>query len=125
MIINFFFTVVGGVVFLLYLIAMAIIRYWAPITIGVILYILAGCSTQTKVVDHYINVDRLVPVPCDVAIPDRPHFAVEMVKEGDSLPYIADSYLIERHQRIGYEKQLIAALTACLERPVKGTGAAQ
>lgn len=125
MIINCFFTVVGGAVFILYLIAMAVIRYWAPIAIVVILYVLAGCTTQTKVVDHYINVDRPVPVPCDVTIPDKPRFAVEMVKEGDSLQYIADAYMIDRRQRIGYEKKLEAALTTCVERPVKGTGAAQ
>ena len=85
------------------------------------LLLLSACATREKIVDRYVYVDRPVPVPCDVTIPSAPKFAVDMVKKGDSLAYISDAYMIDRRQRIGYEKQLESALTACLARSDKGS----
>ncbi|PYB75895.1 hypothetical protein [Pseudomonas soli] len=75
--------------------------------------LLAGCAAQAPPQDRYVRVEVPVQVPCwapEVAVP--PWVAADL-RKSDSLEVKVRVLLAERRQRIGYEKQLEAALNAC------------
>jgi hypothetical protein len=54
-----------------------------------------------------------VPVPCRIDPVAVPHWAAVGLKKTDSLEVKVRALLAERRQRIGYERQLMAAQQAC------------
>ena len=69
-----------------------------------------SCPTKTELV--YVDVP--VSVPCVKQVPEKPLFAVSLVKSTDDLPTLVDAYMVERHQRIAYEAKLEAVITGCV-----------
>lgn len=75
--------------------------------------LLAGCAAKTPPQVQYVRVEVPVQVPCrapDVAVPQ---WAADGLRKGDSLEVKVRALLAERRQRVGYEKQLVAAIGAC------------
>lgn len=74
---------------------------------------LAGCAGKSEPQIQYVRVEVPVQVPCrapEVAIPP---WAASGLSKSDSLEVKVRALLAERHQRIGYEKQLEAAVSSC------------
>lgn len=84
------------------------------IIVGV-LVALAGCAAQPAVEPkpRVVRVDVPVPVPCQVKTPAVPAWSAEGLRKEDSLEVKVRALLAERRQRIGYERQLMAALSSC------------
>lgn len=77
------------------------------------LSLLAGCAVNPKPQIQYVRVEVPVQVPCrarEVAVP--PWVAAGLSKT-DSLEVKVRALLAERRQRVGYEKQLVAAVLSC------------
>lgn len=75
--------------------------------------VLAGCAGRAEPETQYVRVEVPVQVPCrapDIAVPP---WAADGLRKGDSLEVKVRALLAERRQRIGYEKQLVAAVSAC------------
>ena len=75
--------------------------------------LLAGCAAKAPPSVQYVRVEVPVQVPCrapEVAIPP---WAAADLRKTDSLEVKVRALLAERRQRIGYEKQLEAAVSAC------------
>ncbi|WP_277589979.1 hypothetical protein [Pseudomonas chlororaphis] len=70
---------------------------------------LAGCASQEPEV-RTVRVDVPVQVPCRVPVSA---WATDSLKKTDSLELKVRALLAERRQRIGYEKQLEAAINGC------------
>lgn len=80
-----------------------------------VLVALAGCAGKPAVEPEprIVRVEVPVEVPCrtkDVAVP---FWAADGLKASDSLEVKARALLAERRQRIGYERELLAANEAC------------
>ncbi|QGH62746.1 hypothetical protein [Serratia proteamaculans] len=73
---------------------------------------LAGC-TGTPPVPSYVEVKVPVAVPCKTADVARPAFAVDQLPIGSPIDVQMRALRAERHQRIGYERELLAANEAC------------
>ncbi|WP_054892264.1 MULTISPECIES: hypothetical protein [unclassified Pseudomonas] len=74
---------------------------------------LAGCGGQIQPKVQYVRVEVPVQVPCrapDVAVPS---WAAASLRKTDSLEVKVRALLAERRQRVGYEKLLEAAGSAC------------
>jgi uncharacterized lipoprotein YmbA len=76
------------------------------------LVLLAGCAGQPPEV-RTVRVPVPVPVPCRTGAVAAPAFAAEGLKKTDSLEVKVRALLAERRQRIGYERELLASLSAC------------
>ena len=79
---------------------------------GSVLILLSGCATHEPVV-RTVRVEVPVLVPCktqDVAVPP---WAAAGLKKSDSLEVKVRALLAERRQRMGYERELVAAVGAC------------
>ncbi|WP_219097751.1 hypothetical protein [Pseudomonas sp. UMAB-40] len=76
------------------------------------LLLLAGCAGQAPEV-RTVRVGVPVPVPCRVPVVKEPVFATIGLKKTDSLEVKVRALLAERKQRIGYESELLASLSAC------------
>uniref|UniRef100_A0AAU6W2X4 O-spanin n=3 Tax=unclassified bacterial viruses TaxID=12333 RepID=A0AAU6W2X4_9VIRU len=77
-------------------------------------FVLYGCQTQTpEIRTQTVRVEIPIQVPCRVKAVDEPIFAAAALKKADPLEVKVRALLAERRQRIGYEKQLKAGLTAC------------
>lgn len=75
--------------------------------------LLAGCATQAPPQVQYVRVEVPVQVPCRAPEVAVPPWAAAGLRKTDSLEAKVRALLAERRQRIGYERQLIAALGAC------------
>ncbi len=73
---------------------------------------LAGCSNVPPA-PSYVEVKVPVAVPCKTADVARPAFAVDQLPIGATIDVQMRALRAERHQRIGYERELIAANEAC------------
>ena len=74
--------------------------------------VLTGCAGREPEV-RTVRVEVPVLVPCktkDIAVPP---WAAGGLKRSDSLEVKVRALLAERRQRIGYERQLVAAAQAC------------
>lgn len=74
---------------------------------------LAGCSGKVEPQVQYLRVEVPVQVPCrapEVAIPT---WAAASLRKSDSLEIKVRALLAERRQHIGYERQLLASVSAC------------
>lgn len=76
---------------------------------------LAGCVGQPVVEPEprIVRVEVAVPVPCKIDPVEAPPWAAAGLKTIDSLEVKVRALLAERRQRIGYERQLVAAQQAC------------
>ncbi|MGE1591713.1 hypothetical protein ACMFFK_10185 [Serratia marcescens] len=73
---------------------------------------LAGCSSAPPA-PSYVEVKVPVAVPCKTADVARPAFAVDQLPIGAAIDAQMRALRAERHQRIGYERELVAANEAC------------
>lgn len=83
---------------------------------GLLAVFLAGCGT-TRIPD-VVRVP--VPVPCEVAVPAEPEWAVVDLTPRSTIYEKVRALLAERRQRVAYEAQLRATIEACrspLEAP--------
>lgn len=74
---------------------------------------LAGCSGQVEPQVQYVRVEVPVQVPCRPPHVSVPTWATAGLRKTDSLEMKVRALLADRRQRIGYEKQLEAAVRAC------------
>lgn len=75
--------------------------------------VLAGCAAHVEPEVRTVRVEIPVQVPCrapDIAVPI---WAALSLHGEDSLELKVRALLAERRQRIGYERQLKAAISAC------------
>lgn len=73
----------------------------------------AGCAGQVEPQVQFVRVEVPVQVPCrppDVAVPP---WAAAGLRKTDSLEVKVRALLAERRQRVGYERLLAAAVSAC------------
>lgn len=73
----------------------------------------AGCAGKVEPEVQYVRVEVPVQVPCRAPEVAVPHWAAAGLYRSDSLQVKVRALLAERRQRIGYEKQLAAAVGAC------------
>lgn len=74
--------------------------------------LLTGCATKPPEV-RTVRVEVPVQAPCEAPIVTAPTFAAAGLKKADTLEVKVRALLAERRQRIGYERELSAALIAC------------
>lgn len=76
---------------------------------------LAGCAGQpvAEPEPRVVRVEVPVPVPCQVKAPAVPAWAAAVLRKEDSLEAKVRALLAERRQRIGYERELVAAVASC------------
>ena len=74
--------------------------------------VLAGCAGREPEV-RTVRVEVPVQVPCKTKEVAVPTWAASGLKKSDSLEMKVRSLLAERRQRIGYERELVAAVGAC------------
>lgn len=72
---------------------------------------LAGCASRELEV-RTVRVEVPVLVPCKTQSVIVPPWAAAGLKKADSLEVKVRALLAERRQRIGYEKELVAAVAA-------------
>lgn len=73
---------------------------------------LAGCA-GAPLAPPYVEVKVPVAVPCKTADVARPAFAVDQLPIGAPIDAQMRALRAERHQHIGYERELLAANEAC------------
>ncbi len=82
--------------------------------IVVMLFALVGCGKEVKKPEPvYVEVKVPVAVPCDPGTINAPAFAVDRLPIGSPIDKQMQALRAERHQRIGYEKELNAAIDSC------------
>ncbi|WP_156292952.1 hypothetical protein [Serratia oryzae] len=74
---------------------------------------LVGCTNKPAPPPAYVEVKVPVAVPCKTAPVAVPAFAVDQLPIGASIDVQMRALRAERHQRIGYERQLLAANEVC------------
>lgn len=74
---------------------------------------LSGCAGKAEPEVQYVRVEVPVQVPCRTPEVAVPAWAAAGLSRTDSLEVKVRALLAERRQRIGYEKQLAAAVDAC------------
>lgn len=77
-----------------------------------IVLLLMGCASAPPV-PTYVEVKVPIAVPCKTADVTRPAFAVDQLSIGAPIDVQMRALRAERHQRIGYERELLAANEAC------------
>lgn len=74
--------------------------------------LLAGCAAREPEV-RTVRVEVPVLVPCKTQEVAVPPWAAASLKRADPLELKVRALLAERRQRIGYERELVAAVGAC------------
>lgn len=82
---------------------------WLIIAFGLLL---AGCASREPEV-RTVRVEVPVLVPCKTKVVAVPPWAAQGLKKSDSLEVKVRALLAERRQRIGYERELVAAVVSC------------
>lgn len=75
--------------------------------------VLTGCGNKPAEPPAYVEVKVPVPVPCQTAPVAVPAFAVDRLPIGATIDAQMRALRAERHQRIGYERELLAANEVC------------
>jgi len=75
--------------------------------------LLTGCAAKAPPQVQYVRVEVPVQVPCRAPEVSVPAWAAAGLRKADSLEVKVRALLAERRQRIGYEKELEAANSAC------------
>lgn len=78
----------------------------------VIVAALSGCAAREPEV-RTVRVEVPVLVPCKIEAVAAPPWAAQGLSKSDRLEVKVRALLAERRQRIGYERQLVAAVNAC------------
>lgn len=80
-----------------------------------ILVALAGCAGQpvAEPEPRVVRVEVPIQVPCRVKAPAVPAWSAQGLRKEDSLEVKVRALLAERRQRIGYERELVAAVAIC------------
>ncbi|MFL1502091.1 hypothetical protein ACI77N_12975 [Pseudomonas sp. S191] len=78
----------------------------------VLIVVLAGCAGKEPEV-RTVRVEVPVLVPCKTNEVAVPPWAATGLRKSDPLEVKVRALLAERRQRIGYERQLVAAMSAC------------
>lgn len=73
---------------------------------------LVGCAVREPEV-RTVRAEVPVLVPCKTKTVAVPPWAAQELRKSDSLEVKVRALLAERRQRIGYERQLLATVTAC------------
>lgn len=74
---------------------------------------LAGCGGRIEPQVQYVRVEVPVQVPCRAPEVAVPPWAAAGLRKADSLEVKVRALLAERRQRIGYERELEASISAC------------
>lgn len=74
---------------------------------------LSGCAGKIEPQVQYVRVEVPVQVPCRAPEVAVPPWAADGLRKTDSMEVKVRALLAERRQRIGYEKELRAAVAAC------------
>lgn len=74
---------------------------------------LSGCASRLEPQIQYVRVEVPVQIPCRAPKVAVPPWAAAGLRKTDSLEVKVRALLAERRQRIGYERQLAAAASAC------------
>lgn len=74
--------------------------------------LLAGCATLAPEI-RTVRVEVPVQVLCRAPLVAEPQFAAAVLRKNDSLEVKVRALLAERRQRIGYERELLAATGTC------------
>lgn len=74
---------------------------------------LSGCAGRSEPQIQYVRVEVPVQVPCRAPEVAVPPWAAAGLRKTDSLEVKVRALLAERRQRIGYEREVGAALQAC------------
>ncbi|UVM08877.1 hypothetical protein [Pseudomonas protegens] len=74
--------------------------------------LMAGCAAREPEV-RTVRVEVPVVVPCKTQEVAVPPWAAASLKKSDPLELKVRGLLAERRQRIGYERELVAAVGAC------------
>ncbi|MCO7557607.1 hypothetical protein [Metapseudomonas otitidis] len=82
------------------------------IVVGVV-FALVGCAGRQDAEPRILRVEVPVAVPCRVEEVAVPPWAASTLRTGDSLEVKVRALLAERRQRIGYERELVAAIRGC------------
>ncbi|WIF69768.1 hypothetical protein QN096_11720 [Metapseudomonas otitidis] len=82
------------------------------IVVGAV-FALAGCAGRQDAEPRLVRVEVPVAVPCRVEEVAVPPWAASTLRAGDSLEMKVRALLAERRQRIGYERELLAANSGC------------
>lgn len=82
------------------------------IVVGMV-FALAGCAGRQCAEPRVVRVEVPVAVPCRVEEVAVPPWAASTLRAGDSLEVKVRALLAERRQRIGYERELVAAISGC------------
>ncbi|CAI3808148.1 hypothetical protein GLGCALEP_05027 [Pseudomonas sp. MM221] len=81
---------------------------------GLVLSIaISGCAGKAEPQVAYVRVEVPVQVPCRAPEVAVPPWAAAGLRKTDSLEVKVRALLAERRQRIGYERQLVAAINGC------------
>ncbi|AIN57986.1 hypothetical protein [Pseudomonas soli] len=75
--------------------------------------LLAACAGKVEPQIQYVRVEVPVQVPCRAPEVAVPPLAAAGLRKSDSLEVKVRALLAERRQRIGYEKELEAAVQSC------------
>lgn len=75
--------------------------------------LLAACAGKVAPEAQYVRVEVPVQVPCRAPEVAVPPWAADGLRKTDSMEVKVRALLAERRQRIGYEKELRAAVAAC------------
>ncbi|AUA35264.1 hypothetical protein CWR53_03485 [Pseudomonas sp. SGAir0191] len=75
--------------------------------------LLVGCAGQAEPEIRTVRVEVPVQVPCRAPEVAVPTWAAASLRRTDSLEVKVRALLAERRQRIGFEKELVAAAGVC------------
>lgn len=75
--------------------------------------LLAACTGKVEPQMQYVRVEVPVQVPCRTPEIAVPTWTAAGLRKTDSLEVKVRALLAERRQRIGYERQIMAAAAAC------------
>ncbi|MEG0859556.1 MAG: hypothetical protein RSD81_04690 [Pseudomonas sp.] len=75
--------------------------------------LLGGCAGKVDPEIRTVRVEVPVQVPCRAPEVTVPSWATAGLKKGDGIELKIRALLAERRQRIGYERKLISAVSAC------------
>lgn len=87
-------------------------RIFQKLFLACFVLFLVGCVTHEPEV-RTVRVEVPVLVPCKTQDVTVPSWASAGLKKSDSLEVKVRALLAERRQRLGYERELVAASTAC------------
>lgn len=81
--------------------------------VAIVGVLVSGCAGRPASERQYVRVEVPVQVPCRAPEVTVPPWAAAGLRKTDSLEVKVRALLAERRQRIGYERELVAANASC------------